>query len=647
MLNFIRKQSDTWLVKAILWGIIFAFFATIFYSWGAGGNIGEANRTVATVNGIEIKSNEFDRAYGNIVNFYRNQFRGQFSEEMAAQLKLKENALDALIQNRLVLLEAEKMNLKVSDQELADSISKRPEFLRDDKFSNSLYNNFLRFSRISAKDFEENQRKSLLREKLEKIIKASTQISESEIEEAYKNESEKVKFKYIGFSKDYFKPADRPTDQETQKYFDSHKSQFEVPEQIQVQYVKLTPKLVEDVIEIYEEDIKDYYKTNEARFLVKKQYKASHILIKSDEALPFGEDLSPEEKEKLLDEADEKTKIKANEILKQIREGADFGEMAKKHSADTASGNNGGSLGQFSQGLMIPEFEEALDQLKPGELGGPVKTQFGFHIIRLEEVKEGRTKPLSEVEAEIKKTLKEDKSRKRIRTIAKKIRRDAGAENNLVQAAQKYKAETKTTEFISRQTHNVPEIGNVPEFFNTAFMLAGEQLSEPVNTPEASYLLKITGRKDPYIPKMNEVLSEVTQAVVEEKNKTATESQFKSLGKQLKDSKDLEKLAKKLKMTVEETPYINRSESIPGIGNIQSIKDAIFPLKKGETTTGESRGIYYLIQLMDREAAGAPDPDKMKKIYTRLKDEKSRIVFQEWMENIKENADILIDRTFL
>jgi len=647
MLNFIRKQSDTWLIKSILWLIVLAFVATIFYSWGAGGNIGEANRTVATVNGMEIKASEFERAYGNIVNFYRNQFRGQFSEEMVAKLKLRENALDALIQNRLVLVEAEKMNLVISDQELAESISKRPEFKKDDKFSSSLYKNYLRFSRISAKDFEDNQRKSLLREKLEGIIKASTQISESEIQEAYKKENEKIKFKYIGFSKDYFKPADRPSDMETQKYFDTHKSQFEVPEQIKVQYVKLTPKLVDDVIEVYEEDIQDYYKANEAKFFIKKQYKARHILIKSDDALPFGEDLSPEEKEKLLDEADEKTKIKADEILKQIKEGADFGEMAKKHSADTASGSNGGSLGQFSRGLMIPEFEAALDKLTPGELGGPVKTMFGFHIIRLDEVKEERLKPLTEVQEEIKKTLKEDKSRKRIRTIAKKIRKEAGAGNDLTQAASKYKVEAKTTEFISGKIHNVPEIGNVPEFFNAAFSLAGEQLSEPVNTPEASYLLKIATRKDPYIPGLNEVLSEVTQAVVEEKTKSATESQFKALGERLKNTKNLEQLAKKLSMTVEETPFINQSDSIPGIGNIQSIKDAVFPLKPGETTTGASRGVYYLIQMVEREEAGQPDAEKSKKIYARLKNEKSRIVFQEWMENVKEKADILIDRTFL
>ena len=647
MLNFIRKQSDTWLIKSILWLIVLAFVATIFYSWGAGGSIGEANRTVATVNGMEIKTSEYERAYGNIVNFYRNQFRGQFSEEMVARLKLKENALDALIQNRLVLLEAEKMNLMISDQELAESISKRPEFQKDDKFSSSLYKNYLRFSRISAKDFEDIQRKNLLREKLEGIIKASTQISESEIQEAYKKENEKIKFKYIGFSKDYFKPADRPSDEEIQKYFDAHKSQFEVPEQIQVQYVKLTPKMVEDVIEIYEEDIQDYYKANHAKFFIKKQYKASHILIKNDDALPFGEDLSDEEKEKLLNEADEKTKIKADEILKQIREGADFGEMAKKHSADPASGNNGGSLGQFSRGLMIPEFEAALDQLKPGELGGPVKTLFGFHIIRLDEVKEERLKPLTEVQEEIKKILKEDKSRKRIRTIAKKIRKEAGAGNNLTQAALKYKAETKTTEFISRKIHNVPEIGNVPEFFNAAFLLAGEQLSEPVNTPEASYLLKITARKDPYIPKLNEVLRAVTQEVVEEKTQSTTESQFKVLGERLKNTKNLEQLAKKLNMTVEETPFINQSDSIPGIGNIQSIKDAVFPLKPGETTTGASRGVYYLIQMVEREEADQPDAEKSKKIYTRLKNEKSRLIFQEWMENVKENADILIDRTFL
>jgi peptidyl-prolyl cis-trans isomerase D len=297
--------------------------------------------------------------------------------------------------------------------------------------------------------------------------------------------------------------------------------------------------------------------------------------------------------------------------------------------------------------MMIPDFEAALDRLKPGELSEPVKTQFGFHIIRLEEVKEQRTKPLEEVKEEIKKTLKEDKSRKRIRTIAKKIRKAAGAGNDLTQAAQKFKAETKTTEFISGVSHNVPEIGNVPEFFNTAFLLAGEQLSEPVNTEEASYLLKIVERKDPYIPQLNEVLTEVTQAVVEEKNKAATENQFKALGEQLKTTKNLEQLAKKLKMTVEETPFINQSDSIPGIGNIQSIKDAVFPLKPGEVTTGESRGIYYLIQLAEREAVDQPDPEKMKKIYARIKNEKSRVVFQEWMENVKEKADIMIDQDFL
>ena len=172
-------------------------------------------------------------------------------------------------------------------------------------------------------------------------------------------------------------------------------------------------------------------------------------------------------------------------------------------------------------------------------------------------------------------------------------------------------------------------------------------MSEPVNTPDASYLLKIVARKDPYIPELNEVLSEVTQAVAEEKNKSATESQFKALGERLKSDKNLEQLSKELKMDVEETPFINQSDSIPGIGNIQSIKDAVFPLKPGQTTTGASRGVYYLIQMVEREVADQPDPEKSKKIYTRIKNEKARIVFQEWMENVKEKADILIDQTLL
>jgi len=115
----------------------------------------------------------------------------------------------------------------------------------------------------------------------------------------------------------------------------------------------------------------------------------------------------------------------------------------------------------------------------------------------------------------------------------------------------------------------------------------------------------------------------------------------------LKSEKNLEQLAKELKMDVEETPFISQSDSIPGIGNIQSIKDAVFPLKPGETTTGASRGVYYLIQMVEREAADQVDPEKSKKIYTRIKNEKARAVFQEWMENVKENAEILIDQTLL
>ena len=647
MLNFIRKQADTWLIKSILWLIVLAFVATIFYSWGAGGRMGSANKTIASVNGMDIKVSEFEQAYGNIVNFYRQQFPDQFSEEMAEQLKLKENALDALIQQRLILLEAEKMNLQVSDQELASRISQNPQFQRDNHFHKETYQNFLKFRRISAREFEENQRESLLREKLESVIKTATQISEQEVQEAYQKENEKIKFKYIGFSKDYFKPAEPPADEELQKYFEAHKGDFEVPEQIQVQYTRMTPAMLIDKIEIYDEDVQDYYDQNQAKFFIKKQYTASHILIKSDESLPFGADLTDEEKEKLLDEADAKAKIKAEEILKQIREGADFAEMARKHSADKGSGANGGNLGQFSKGLMVPEFEEALDKMKPGNLGGPVQTMFGQHIIRLDSVKEEKTRPLEEVREEIIRSLKEDRALKRIRRIARKIQKAAGAGNDLAKAAQEYNAPIHTTEFISGKFHNVPELGNVPEFFNTAFSLAGEEVSEPVNTAEASYLLKVIARKDPYLPELKDALVDVTQAVIEEKNKAHTENQLKAFGQRLKTEKNLEILAKELKLTVEETPFINRTDSIPGIGNIQSIKDAAFALSPGETTTGSSRGAYYLIQLVEREAADQGDPEKSKQIYTRLKNEKSRVVFQEWLEKVKENSEILIDQTLL
>ena len=645
MLNYIRRQSDSWLIKSILWGIVIAFVATIFYSWGVGGPTGSRSGTLATVQGREIRLAEYDLYYNNLVNFYRDQFKGQFSEEIIKNLDLKNSALDALIQKKLLLLEAEKQGIRVSDVELADRITTLPDFQKDNVFNKTYYESFLTQNRLTTRKFEENQRELMVMEKVEQLIKSSTQVSETEIQEAFRKEQEKIRFRYVEFSKDHFQ-APPPTDENLKSFFEMNQKQFEIPEQIKVEYIKLTPKSLEDSIDIREDDLQDYYENQKGEFFVKKQYTASHILIRSG-SLPPSDGLSDSEKEKILDDLDEKTKTQAMDILNKIKAGADFAEMAKKHSGDPGSGTNGGSLGRFPQGTMVPEFETALNELKAGEIGEPVKTVFGYHIIKLDKVEEERTKPLTEVKEEIINTLKAMKSRQRARRTIKKIHKDAKTDNNLVRAALKFKTETTLSDYFSRENHNLIDIGVVPEFFNTAFSLRDQEVSFPVNTQEASYLIKVVERKPPQLPNLEDVLSEVTEEVVVQKTRALTSEKFKVLGQRLNTQKDLDIIAAELGLEVEETPLFSLADSIPGIGNIQAIKDTVSQLSPDQTTSAVSRLSYFLIQFTERKAAGAPTPEQTKDLYARLKGEKSTHVFQEWMENLKAKADIMVDKTLL
>jgi peptidyl-prolyl cis-trans isomerase D len=643
MLSTIREHADSWMIKAILWLIIFAFVGTIFYSWGMGGASGSGGGAIAVVEGEKIYQQEYDQTFNNLVDFYRQQFRNQFSEDMIKKLDLKTQALEALIQKKLLLMAAEKQNLRVSDTELISHIKELPVFQSDNKFSDKTYHNYLKFQRITPGEFEDNQRQALILDKLEKLFQTSSKVSQSEIREAFVKEEEKAKIDYVRFNNDHFQVEKSFTDQELNEFFQANKKQFEVPPQIQVEYVKIEPKTYLAEIEPREEDITDYYKSKIADFQVKKKYRASHILvhIKSSE---IEGDSSPEEKQK---QAEDKAKTLATEILAKIKAGADFGETAKKHSDDPGSGAQAGSLGEFPKGTMVSAFEKALDKLKINEISEPVLTPFGYHIIRLEGLEEEHIKPLEEVRKEVIQSLKEIKARQRVRRTTKHIHQEAEKDGNLKSAADKNQAQTSTTGFFSRKNHDIPEIGSQPQFFNTAFSLEENKVSQPIHTQEASFIIKVIGNKQAYIPELAEVKNLVKPALAERVNQELTSAKFKELEQKLKQEKDLEKVIKGLDLSVRHAPFFSRADSIPGIGNIKEIKGETFAMQLGDISSAKVRNRFYLFKLVEKEAAGEADKEQVQNLIQQIKQEKSRQTFQEWVGNLKAGAEIMIDKTLM
>ena len=643
MLSIIREHADSWLIKSILWLIIFAFVGTIFYSWGMGGSSASSGGVIASVNGEQIRQGEYDRTFNNLVDFYRQQFGNQFSVDMIEKLDLKNQALEALIQKKILLLEADKQNIQVSNEEVIAYIKRVPAFQNNNKFSEPAYRNYIQSQRLTPGEFEESQRETLLLDKLERTFRTHSKASKSEILKEFSNQEDKVKLEYVRFTNDNFKSEIKISDQALKDYYQANKSKFEIPPQIRVQYVKIESKEYQAQIEPREEDIADYYQAKIANFKVKKKYKASHILTQAKPSDIEGE-LSEEEKQK---QAEEKAKLKSSELLERLNKGADFGEVAKKHSDDPASGANGGSLGEFPRGTMVSAFEKALDKLKPGEISEPVLTPFGYHIIKLESVEEERIKPLAEVKDEIIQSLKVIKSRQRVKRIIKRIHQAAQQDGNLSNAAAGHQLQTAETDFFSRENHVVVEIGDQPEFFNAAFSLRKDEVSEPIITPEVSYVIKVTEEKAAYTPELSEVQEKAKEALTESNDEATTLKKFKELKENLTRDKNLEKVVKGHDISVRNTPFFSKADSIPGIGNIGEIKEKAFAMMQGEFGSAKVRDRFYLYKLADIERAGAPDSDQIKQITRKIKMEKSRQAFQEWVENLKAGAEILVDKTLL
>ncbi|MBC8287289.1 MAG: SurA N-terminal domain-containing protein [Nitrospinae bacterium] len=643
MLSVIREHADSWLIKAILWLIILAFVGTIFYSWGMGGASSSGGGVIATVHGEKIFQGEYERTFNNLVDFYRQQFKNQFSDEMIKKLDLKTQALEALVQKKLLLQEAEKQNLRISDAELISHIHELPVFQSEKKFSEKSYRNYLQFQRVTPGEFEDNQRENLILNKLEKLFGSSAKVSQNEIMETFIQEEEKSKLDYVRFNSDHFQVDKTFTDQELDVFFQANKKQFEIPSQIKVEYLKIEPKTYLAEIEPRDEDIEDYYQTKIANFRVKKMYRASHILahIKSSD---IEGDATPEEKQK---QAEDKAKARITELLGKVKAGADFGEIAKKHSDDPGSGSQGGSLGDFPKGTMVSTFESALDKLEVGGISEPVLTPFGYHIIKLESRTEERFKLLEEVREEVIQSLKEIKARQKVRRMAKHIYQEAEKNGDLKSAAGNNQVQTTISDFFSRENHNLPEIGAHPQFYNTAFSLRENKVSQPIHTQEASFILKLVGNKEAHIPELKEVKKTVEQALIERVNEEQTSSKFKELKQKLAQEKDLEKIIKGLGLSVKHTPFFSMADSIPGIGDISEIKEKALAMKVGDTASAKVRNRFYLFKRVEKEDAGKPDKEQAQKILKQLKQEKSRQIFQEWVDNLKARADILIDKTLM
>src|SRR6478736_2079726 len=525
------------------------------------------NDTLAQVEGEPITVQQFTRRYNAQVNAYRNAYGGQINDQLLKQLGIDRQILNALVDEEAMVAEARKQGITVSDVEIRERILSLPGFQENGKFvGEQRYRQILQFQNppMTTAEFETSLRRALQIEKLRNALTGWMSVSDAEVAAEYRKRNEKVKLDVVPVTADAFKGQVQVSDAELAAAFEKSKERYRVGEKRKIKYALLNVEDVRKTITVPEAEIEAFYKTNISQYQTPAQVRASHILFKLE-----GKD-------------DATVKAKAEEVLKMAKApGADFAALAKKYSEDESNSQNGGDLDYFGRGRMVPEFEQAAFAMKTGEISSaPVKTAFGYHIIKMVDNKPEQTRPLAEVKSEIEDQLKWQKAQAEAEKVAKSLEAQLKTAADLDRVA-KEKNMVVTESGLILSADPLPGIGTQPEFAGRLFGMKEGEVTPAMRVASGWVFGTVTGRQDPYIPKLDEVKSKVADDVKAEKATELAKQRAASIAAELKSAKDFAAAVKKNGLEIKTTELIARGAAIPDLGISEAIDTAAFALPQG------------------------------------------------------------------
>ncbi|MBW2005773.1 MAG: SurA N-terminal domain-containing protein [Deltaproteobacteria bacterium] len=624
-ITLMRKHTKGILVKVMV-GLI----AVVFVFWGVSAIREKPGSKIAYVNGDLITGLEYEAKYREMLDALQKQYKEYWNDSLIKAFQIKQRALDNLIEKRLISQESARIGLGITDDEVADAIFTYPAFQVNGEFYEGRYRSLLSYNRMEPADFESTIKLELLSKKIRYFIKCFFPITDMEMMDYYSYQKEKVNIGFVSFNPRDFKGKMAVKQDEKEAYFESNKEKYRIPEKIKIAYLALDPSDFLDKVTIAEKEISDYYELNQESFKNPKQIKARHILLK----------LSPDASES----EETKTKEKALSLLKRLKDGEDFAALAKKYSqGPTAS--KGGDLGYFTQGKMVKPFEELAFSLKKGEIGGPIKTRFGWHIIRIDDIKDATVKTFSEVRNQIVTTLKNDISKEIAHERALTLMDQMPYDINLATYAAQQSLTVKESDYFPKKGP-IPGLGSDERLTKSIYSLEKGETSEIIEHKDKFYIIQVVDNKDSHIPKMSEVSDQLDKDFINHLSLIAAKREAESYLEELKGGADWSELAKNKGLKTDETGFFTRRENIPKIGYSSLLSEVTFSLssrKRYPDEVFEVNSKVYIIRWLIKEDINMNDFDKEKKSFKQmLLLTKDRRIFNAWLQSIKQKAEIKI-----
>ena len=512
MLDRMRRHKNwlKWSLAIVVVSFVLLYIPSFLQdpTQGAAGN-----SVVATVDGRDITAAHFRRVYQQQMQQYRQSYGANVDERLLKQLGIDQRIVQQMIQEEASLAEASRLGITASDAEVRERILSLPAFQENGQFiGDQRYRQLLQMQMppLRPADFEDQVRRSIVAEKLQAAVTGWITVAETDVDAEYRKRNEKVKLAVVTFPEEKFRDGLVASDDEVAKYFDAHKDTYRVGEKRKVRYLTVDRESLRGKTIVTGQQIERSYNENVQQYSTPEQVRASHILIKTGggAAVAFAETGAP----KPPAEDDSAAKKKAEDLLAQIKKGADFAELAKKNSQDEGSAVKGGDLDFFGKGAMVPEFDKVAFELPPGQVSGLVKTQFGYHIIKVTEKRAPTKKTLDEVRGQIEEQLKSEQAQ----TAAQKLADDVAAEltkpADFDKVARARGLQTAESGFV---LDNEPIVGiGTPMVSQRAFSMKDGEVSEALRTPMGYAFITVTGRQDAYIPKLDEVNARVRADVL-------------------------------------------------------------------------------------------------------------------------------------
>ena len=561
-------------LKWTLFAVI-AVFILGFVFWSGSGTSGDPEgQIVARVGSDRITAAEFDRQYKAQVERYRQMYQGNFSPELERALDLPRNVLDSMIERILRLEAAKRYNLQVSDDELASKIYELPFFQENGQFiGREKYERMLRSNGISPERFEEDLREDLVLQKYGELVKASVVVPDADLLREFASRNDKATIEYILIPASRLESNAQPTDADLQAYLEKHKDRYRNPLQRRAKYLLLDRAKVRARMKPTDAEIQAEYQKSRDTLNVPEQAHAAHILIA---VKPDG---GPE--------ADALARAKAEILTARAKApGADFAKLANDNTEDPSGKGTGGQLPPFAHGQMVPEFEEAAFSMAPGEIRGPIKTQFGYHVIKLNSKTPARTRTLEEVRpslsvqlAERQATAEEDRLAAQLSAKLKDMR---SASDDELRKLQSDVVTFNTTEWAARGD-SIPGIGANQKFSDEVWTVSvGKVSPNPVSTQRGIAFVKPSEERPAGLPAFAELKPRLEADWKAERREKDALAQLEPAAKEVASGATLVSLAGRYGTEVKTTTEFGPSGPVPEVGSAPELAAAVFRTPQGQ-----------------------------------------------------------------